>query len=193
MLIFSIYLISFYFFHSLLAANATKSFFSRMGLSPNYYRLFFNGFAGIFSLLGIYIYGNGDKNMILASNYLTKVVGLIIGIGGLGIVIIALKNYDLAEFAGTQQIKNQPTSKPDQLITKGMNKWVRHPLYLGTILSMLGVFLLSPNDMLLSLLVITIIYLFVGSYLEEQKLITQFGKDYIEYKKKVPMIFPRWW
>ena len=115
------------------------------------------------------------------------------GIGGLGIVIMALKNYNLAEFVGTQQVKNRSTSKPDQLITKGMNKWVRHPLYLGTILSMLGIFLLSPNDLLLSLVVVTIIYVFVGSYLEEQKLIAQFGEDYIKYQKKVPMIFPKWW
>ncbi len=193
MVIFSIYLIFFYFLHSLLAANTIKSFFSSIGLSPNYYRLFYNGVASFMVLVGIFIYENGEKTLVMASNNLTKVIAIIVLIAGASIVILALRNYNLGVFLGTQQVKNNPSANPDQLITEGMNKWVRHPLYLGTILFLVGVFLSVPNEMLLSLVVITIIYVFAGAYLEEQKLIAHFGEDYINYQKKVPMIFPKWW
>jgi len=149
--------------------------------------------ASFMVLVGIFIYENGEKTLVMASNNLTKVIAIIVLIAGASIVILALRNYNLGVFLGTQQVKNNPSANPDQLITEGMNKWVRHPLYLGTILFLVGVFLSVPNEMLLSLVVITIIYVFAGAYLEEQKLIAHFGEDYINYQKKVPMIFPKWW
>jgi len=193
MIIFSVYLIFFYFLHSFLAANTIKSVFSRIGLSPNFYRLFYNTVAVLLLGVGIVIYGDAEKSIMLEGNNLTKVIGIIVVLLGILIVISALRNYNLAEFLGTQQLKNKPSPNPDQLVTNGLNKRVRHPLYLGTILFLLGVFLLLPNDLLLSFLAITVIYVYVGAYLEEQKLITQFGEDYIEYQKQVPMIFPRLW
>lgn len=76
------------------------------------------------------------------------------------------------------------------LKTNGLNKYVRHPLYFGTLLMLWSLFLVFP---LLSNLVACIaisIYTITGVYFEEQKLIMLFGDEYKDYKRKVPMMIP---
>lgn len=72
----------------------------------------------------------------------------------------------------------------------GLNKYVRHPLYFGTLLMIWSFFAWFP---LLSNLVACIaitVYTVSGIYFEEQKLAMRFGNDYIIYKREVPMLLP---
>ena len=82
------------------------------------------------------------------------------------------------------------TRKEPQVITTGVFSFVRHPIYLGSILLYLGFIFLSLS--LLSVLIwfiIIVFYHMISRY--EEKLLTQrFGSVYEEYKKKVPMLFP---
>ncbi len=76
------------------------------------------------------------------------------------------------------------------LITSGLNNFVRHPLYAGTLLTAWSFFSVYP---LLSILISNTIvtgYTITGIYFEEKKLAAMFGNEYLEYKKKVPMLFP---
>jgi protein-S-isoprenylcysteine O-methyltransferase Ste14 len=76
-------------------------------------------------------------------------------------------------------------------VNTGIFAHVRHPMYLGYILAYLGCIVGTMS--LLSIvpwLLITHLYAKMANY-EEQKLEQKFGKEYVEYGRKVPKWIPR--
>jgi len=80
---------------------------------------------------------------------------------------------------------------PKGLETTGAYSIVRHPQYLGWMLAHVGmsVLLSVRYSMLFSPVLIALIYLI--SKKEEDELIKEFGEEYEEYKKKAPMLIPK--
>ena len=77
------------------------------------------------------------------------------------------------------------TSNP-KLTTSGVYAWVRHPMYLGSLLFLLAFFLATLS--LLSLLVWIGLFIFydrMATY-EERDLISIVGEQYLNYQKQVP-------
>ncbi len=104
---------------------------------------------------------------------------------------------DLREFLGLNQIKRyfKGEYNPEELDeisefrVEGPYKFVRHPVYL---FSILFIILRASMDLFyLDAAAAMIIYFFVGAYYEEKKLVKMFGNKYVEYRKTTPMIFPR--
>ena len=87
-------------------------------------------------------------------------------------------------------LKVAETHKTEKIVTTGVYSIVRHPQYLGGLLAHVGVsFLLSAlYSLLVTPLIVVIVYLL--SKKEEEELIKEFGKEYNDYKKKVPMLLP---
>jgi protein-S-isoprenylcysteine O-methyltransferase Ste14 len=83
--------------------------------------------------------------------------------------------------------KNQT---PVVLELGGWHRYVRHPLYFGTLLFVWSLFFIFPTWGNLIACVIITAYTLAGTVLEERKLVMQFGKDYVDYKRRVPMIIP---
>jgi methanethiol S-methyltransferase len=100
-------------------------------------------------------------------------------------------DYDALSFFGIRQIlrigymKNINSTK--ELKRKGLLGLMRHPMYFAAI-----VYLWSQTHRLSDLIVNTIItiYIVIGTILEENKLIIEFGDAYLKYQKEVPMLFP---
>jgi len=83
------------------------------------------------------------------------------------------------------------THRAERVVTTGLYSIVRHPQYLGGLLAHLGIsFLLSASLSVLSTPLIAMLIYFV-SRKEEEELIKEFGKEYEDYKKRVPMLMPR--
>ena len=78
--------------------------------------------------------------------------------------------------------------KKGELITSGVHKYVRHPLYTFSLLVLITN--LSPTITEAYLSVCVILYFWIGSYFEEKKLIHRFGEEYSEYKKGTGRFFP---
>ena len=76
------------------------------------------------------------------------------------------------------------------VITKGVFSTVRHPIYLSAILLYLGQILLTLSLASLALWIIIVIFYWFISRHEEKLLIERFGEEYVQYMKKVPMLFP---
>ncbi len=78
--------------------------------------------------------------------------------------------------------------QPRRVITEGPYSHMRHPQYLGGILAHIGVvFLLSAGAALLFTPIIVLVnYLMCRK--EEQELIHEFGDEYFEYQRRVPML-----
>ncbi len=83
------------------------------------------------------------------------------------------------------------THRTEKLVTTGVYSIVRHPQHLGALLAHVGIsFLFSAwYSLLFTPLMVALIYLI--SRKEEEELIKEFGKEYEDYKKKVPMLIPR--
>jgi protein-S-isoprenylcysteine O-methyltransferase Ste14 len=87
-------------------------------------------------------------------------------------------------------LKVAETHRPVKIVTTGVYSIVRHPQYLGGLLAHVGfAFLLSGLYSLLSTpLVAAVVYLI--SRKEEAELTKEFGQEYLDYKKKTPMLLP---
>jgi len=83
------------------------------------------------------------------------------------------------------------THRPEKIVTGGVYSVVRHPQYLGGLFAHMGIsFLLSAwYSLLVTPLMIFLVYLI--SWKEEEELVREFGKEYEDYKKNVPMLLPK--
>ena len=88
-------------------------------------------------------------------------------------------------------LKVAETHRPVRIVTTGVYSIVRHPQYLAGLLAHVGFsFLLSGLYCLLSTpLIVTLLYLI--SRKEETELTKEFGKEYLDYKEKTPMLIPK--
>ncbi|UCD00812.1 MAG: isoprenylcysteine carboxylmethyltransferase family protein [Promethearchaeota archaeon] len=79
---------------------------------------------------------------------------------------------------------------PNSLITNGILGYVRNPMYLGILLIYVAFILLSIS--LISIGIFVIVFLVYNRMVnfEEQILEDMFGKQYLEYRNKVPKFIP---
>lgn len=80
----------------------------------------------------------------------------------------------------------------DKLVKEGIYARVRHPMYSGDIILAWGLFLYFPNSRVLASIGWLTIVLLFWMRIEEKALSEKFGEEYNEYKRRVPMIFPKW-
>ena len=73
----------------------------------------------------------------------------------------------------------------------GLHRYVRHPLYFGTLLFVWGLLLLLPMLSNLIAAVALTVYVLIGIQLEEIKLFLEYGEAYKQYSRRVPMLIPK--
>jgi protein-S-isoprenylcysteine O-methyltransferase Ste14 len=72
------------------------------------------------------------------------------------------------------------------LITAGLFSFTRNPIFLGMLLVLAGLFLLTPNAATLIFWIVGYILIQLQIRLEEEYLSRQHGEQYDEFCKKVP-------
>ena len=81
--------------------------------------------------------------------------------------------------------------RPTTMVSSGAFRYVRHPLYLGSILIYLGFTVSTASLFCLGLLVaIVVFYNYIAAY-EEKLLLVKFGDAYVAYKKNTGKWAPR--
>jgi methanethiol S-methyltransferase len=174
------------FIHTVLAMNSVKNIFKAIS---KYYRLIYNGLAILLILPILNYQFSITSQLLLEKSLLNQILGGLMMTSGLFLAYKALTSYDLSEFVGTQSLQQSP--KPSTFKTDELSSVIRHPLYLGILVFLWGWFGFSGLlSSLVTALVLTI-YIRIGIYFEEKKLVEQFGKAYQDYQKKVPMLIPR--
>jgi protein-S-isoprenylcysteine O-methyltransferase Ste14 len=84
-----------------------------------------------------------------------------------------------------------PTPTTDaKLVSSGMYKFSRHPIYSGIILFIFGYGFWDNSNYKLIIAVILVVLFYVKTTYEEQQLLQKF-RDYEAYQKKVNRFFPR--
>lgn len=184
----AIFWVLYFFLHSILALISVKNYFNSLGLKPQLYRLIYVIIATI-TLIAILMFSSMiNSDFIYYPTKILKLVGLLVAGWGFIISKEAFKSYDTKAFLGLGDLNPE-----DEFKTDGLLKKVRHPLYSGSILLIIGYLLFSPKLSTLITVSMMILYFLIGIHLEETKLIKVFGEKYIEYKKKTPMLIPRFW
>jgi protein-S-isoprenylcysteine O-methyltransferase Ste14 len=86
-----------------------------------------------------------------------------------------------------------PFNPPPKLVTNGPYAHVRNPMLTGVFVLLFGLGVLFRSISLVSIFTPLFILLNVWELkaIEERELERRLGKDYVEYKKRVPMFIPR--
>jgi len=80
---------------------------------------------------------------------------------------------------------------PPKLITTGIYRYVRHPMYLGGLISSIGVYsVLAGWKITICLTYISIQFILSRIDKEESFLLMHFGDKYMEYMKRTKMLIP---
>ena len=175
--------------HSALASHGAKDA-ARRALGQGFmrwYRLLYNGFS-LLTFLPLLVLAEVLPDRLLYTIpapwlYLTLAIQAAAAVG----LLLTLAQTGVWAFAGiSQPLRGE--DGPGQLITGGMYRHLRHPLYaLGLV-----ILWLAPEMTLNRLVLITSLslYLIVGAYFEERKLERDFGSAYVDYKARTPMFVP---
>jgi len=85
-----------------------------------------------------------------------------------------------------------PVDPPTELVAAGLYRWVRNPMYVGVVTTLLGhaLWFGSARLLLYAAAVATAFHLFVTRY-EEPALERRFGESYRRYRAAVPRWVPR--
>ncbi len=177
----------FAFIHSLTAANWFKERVGVvMGKTYRHYRILYNvvsvlTFLPVFFVWGMYsIYAP----VIYTAPQFLHLPLYAVQVTSLGAAVLTFLGTGPLEFIGLKS----GTPEKGQLVTAGLYGVVRHPLYLCIVVFLWA----KPVFDLLYILAAFLFtaYFVVGAFLEERRLVGEFGYKYRRYQREVPMFLP---
>jgi methanethiol S-methyltransferase len=183
------------FLHSAMISIKATDFLKQYASNHyRYYRLFFN-FIALLTLIPLIWYKYTlQSNMIFDWDGLLRPIQLILICIAITLFYLGSTKYDSRRFLGLSQLNETKSlsgiTESGELNTSGILGIIRHPWYTGLLL------LLWARPIDTSTLILNSVftaYLFIGAYLEERKLINEFGDTYKQYKQNVSMLFPVKW
>ena len=153
---------------------------SAYGLIGRYFKLTLF-LLSVYTIL-LFIFPNdifGTYSIIFFERIIFKYVGIALMILSLIWVLVAQFQMKTSWRIGID--KDLKT----ELITTGLFNYSRNPIFLGMLISLIGLFLVLPTFISLSFFIISNILIQTQIRLEEEFLLIQHGKNYIQYKSKV--------
>jgi protein-S-isoprenylcysteine O-methyltransferase Ste14 len=142
------------------------------------------------NILGIpvWVYGlalaaRSSATPFFNASLVTQVLGWLLLVAGTIPMIWGLHSLGLRSF--------RPTWR-DTLVSSGIFRHIRHPIYSGLLIDFVALILLRPTKPALVACVLGWVYVYVQARLEEIDLLQRIS-GYREYMLRVPRFFPRFW
>ncbi len=174
--------------HSGMARRKFNQWAARF-LPAQYRGLIYAIVSGIFTLLLVAFWQESTQTLIavqgpwswpLRAVFFLSIIGVLWTLG-VGFLPLFRVQPVLDELRGTD-----PQQRP--LIVHGPFRWVRHPLFLFSLLMIWSYPVLTLDRLLLNLLFT--IWVIVATLLEERHLAATFGEEYRSYQRRVPRLIP---
>ncbi len=109
--------------------------------------------------------------------------------GAAGVMLlIGLYQTGITSFIGLRQAFLPEERRTARLVTGGLYRYIRHPLYLAGLIIIWLTPVLTWN--LLAMILGLTAYIFIGIHFEERKLLLDFGEAYATYRRRTPMLIP---
>jgi len=176
----------------LISVGVTNALAKLLKKYYSFYRLFYNLISLVLIIPLLKYTDHLDSTVIINYGLPLTIVRYIIITASILIFLWAFFiDYDSLSFFGIRQIINQNRTKTkdssEGLKKNGLLGIVRHPMYFALI-----IYLWCQTFTLAGIVVniVLTVYIFVGTWLEEKKLVMEFGKTYRKYQEEVPMIIP---
>jgi protein-S-isoprenylcysteine O-methyltransferase Ste14 len=178
----------------MISVTVTEYLRKRLGRIFRFYRFFFNVVSAL-TLIPVVLYASSARTepIFRWDGYMRIIQVLLLGTAAL-LFFLGASRYDAAQLLGFKQIRRGTSNKgitdAGGLDTSGVLSIMRHPWYLATML------LIWARQLDISAILVNAIltsYLIVGTYLEEEKLVREFGGKYRAYQKRVSMLIPYKW
>ena len=112
---------------------------------------------------------------------------------GIGFVLIVLGEWiRLSGVAAAGTVTRRRSRDVQRLVTYGIFRWVRNPLYVGNFFIWMGFVVISGVLWFLpfAIILFAVEYTYIVAY-EEGVLESIFGQEYLDYKKTTPRWIPR--
>ncbi len=145
------------------------------------------GFSFVLPVIVLILVPLWIEPVISASNIPALIIGTMVMFGGLSLVAVTVSSI-IRIGDGTLA----PWSPTRKLVTSGIYGYVRNPMILGVLITLLGE---SVTILSLQIFKWTIIFFIINNIwfliYEEPNLEKKFGEQYREYKKRVPRWIPK--
>lgn len=183
--------------HSALISITVTDFLKRaLGDNYRFHRLFFNIFS-VTTLVPLLMYSHSARwstELLLTwEGYMRIIQYGLIALGAV-LALTGARHYNMFQFVGIQQIlkgrSGGAMTESGEFDSSGVLGIVRHPWYLAVFI------LLWARDFNLAGFTINVIlsaYLLIGTFLEERKLVLEFGEKYKAYQRQVSILIPLKW
>jgi len=180
--------------HSAMISETATGFLKRrLDDSFRFYRLFFNSIA-MLTLIPVLWYSHSLRQAAIFRWEGVWLVPQYLLLGcGILLVVAGGRHYSLGQFVGISQLRGASSgglATGGGIDSSGVLGLVRHPWYTAVVL------LLWARDLDMAALVgngVLTLYIFVGTLLEERKLVHEFGDAYRSYQERVSMFVPLKW
>lgn len=114
-------------------------------------------------------------------------------ISGFVVFYLGAVTYNLTLFAAGKYLRPAPSGihEEHRLIQEGPYGVIRHPLYVSYVLILLGLSLALRLYWLLIPTACILLGIYPTARAEEEVLVERFGEEYMAYKRRVGMLFPK--
>jgi protein-S-isoprenylcysteine O-methyltransferase Ste14 len=176
--------------HTLLASKKAKTLANNWfgSKTEQWYRLAYNLLA-VVTLLPILLLPIilPDKE-IYRIRFPWIILTIAVQLSAVIFLFLGIKQTGITSFIGLRQLLLPEDISPPRLVTDGLYRYVRHPLYTAGLVFIWLIPAMTWN--LLALIIGLSAYTIIGAYFEERKLLLEFGDAYAEYRRKTPMLVP---
>jgi len=179
---------------ALISATVTDFAKEKLGSHFRFYRLFYNILSAA-TLIPVVLYSRtiheppffrweGPLVVLQAALLLTS----------LYLFLAGGRHYSWAAFMGISQIRagraGLSLAEDHAFVASGIHRIIRHPWYLA------GILIVWVQDLSALTVIVNVVigvYFIIGSFLEERKLVREFGDTYRAYQQTASMLIPWRW
>jgi len=178
----------------MIAAGTTARLRIRLGNRYRFYRLFYTATATLTLVPALALTRSARGSEVFTWSGPLKGVQVLFGVAALSLLLAGARHYDLWRLLGIRQILESESSGglagEGGFQRTGVLSLVRHPWYAGGILALWA---RDIDGAAMTMNAVLTAYLVIGAFLEERKLMAEFGERYAAYRREVSMFIPLRW